>query len=310
MEPLSRREFIGKSVAAMGVVSGLGSAAADTVTGSPQTKPAGLGAATRPASGHPHAHDTVTLAGTGIQPSRLAMGTGTRSGSEQRALGMDGLVRLLHYGIDQGVHWWDGADSYKTHPYIRTALKEIKRDRVVITSKTGAKDAAGVRADIERFRKEMDTDYIDIVLLHCMTDGKWPEKMRGAMDALSEAKQKGHVRAVGCSCHTFAALQAAADEPWVEVDLARVNPFAKVMDVEQPQDVSKVLEVLETMHRRGKAVYGMKILGEGALKGDQIDKSLQFVLSKPFISGFTIGFSSEKQLDDIIQRIEQARVAG
>jgi aryl-alcohol dehydrogenase-like predicted oxidoreductase len=252
-----------------------------------------------------HAHDTVKLAGTGIMPSRLAIGTGTRSGTEQRALGVEGFAKLLRYGLDQGVRWWDAADMYKTHPHVRAALKEIQRDRVVITSKTSAKDAAGIRADIERFRKEMDTDYIDIVLLHCMTDGEWPKKMRGAMDALSDAKQKGHVRAVGCSCHTFEALRAAADEPWVEVDLARVNPFGRIMDVKKTEEVPRVLEVLETMHRRGKAVYGMKVLGEGAFKGEQIDQSLQFVLSKRFISGFTIGFSSRDQIDDIARRMER-----
>jgi len=302
MDSLSRREFIGKSMAAIGAVSGLTGAGAAT---RPAHLPTG---ATRPSPGPPHAYDTITLARTGIKPSRLSIGTGTRSGREQRALGVDGLVRLLHYGLDQGIRWWDAADMYQTHPHLRAALKEIRRDRVVITSKTRAKDAASVRADIERFRKELGTDYIDIVLLHCMTDGDWPKKLRGAMDALSEAKEKGYVRAAGCSCHTFEALQAAADEPWVDVDLARINPFGRIMDVKKAEDVPKVVAVLHTMHRRGKAVYGMKILAEGALEGEQIDQSLQFVLSKPFVSGFTIGFSSPGQIDDVIRRIERVSV--
>ncbi|HOJ75030.1 MAG TPA: aldo/keto reductase [Phycisphaerae bacterium] len=309
MDPLSRRAFIGRSVAALGAASGLPAALARAESaGAVATRPSSQEAESSVAR-RPRAHDTVVLGKTGIRPSRLSMGTGTRSGSEQRALGVDGFVKLLHYGLDQGICWWDAADMYKTHPHLRAALKEIRRDRVVITSKTSAKDAAGVRADIERFRKELDSDYIDIVLLHCMTDGKWPEKMRGAMDALSEAKEKQHVRAVGCSCHTFEALQAAADEPWVEVDLARINPFGKIMDVNKAEDVPRVIEVLETMYRRGKAIYGMKILGEGAFKGEQIDRSLQFVLSKPFVSGFTIGFSSREQIDDIVRRIERVAVA-
>ena len=301
MKAITRRDFIGQSVAAFGAVSGLPAVAG--ARGAVATAPA----ATRPA--RLHAHDTVTLARTGIRPSRLAIGTGTRSGTEQRAIGLDSFVRMMRHGLDEGIRWWDAADMYKTHPYVREALKQVKRDQVVLTSKTQSKDAAGVRADIERFRQEMNTDYIDIVLLHCMTDGEWPAKMRGAMDALSEAKAKGQVRAVGCSCHTFEALQAAADEPWVEVDLARINPFGRIMDVGKAEEVPRVLQVLETMHRRGKAVYGMKILGEGAFKEDQIDRSLQFVLSKPFVSGFTIGFSSPRQIDDIIRRIERIPAA-
>jgi predicted aldo/keto reductase-like oxidoreductase len=184
-------------------------------------------------------------------------------------------------------------------------LKEVKRDRVTLTSKTMAKTAEAVKADIERFRKELNTDYIDICLLHCMTDGKWPEKMKGPMDALSAAKEKGYVRAVGCSCHTFEALQAAADEPWVEIDLARINPHGVMMEVGKPEEVPKVDALLRKMHERGKVIYGMKIVGEGTFKGKQIDKSLEYALSRPYLSGFTIGFNSKAQIDDIAKRIER-----
>ncbi len=303
MSTMDRREFISKTAAAAaGLALGAPVLAAERASG---------GATTRPARGLLRAGDTVTLGKTGIKPSRLAIGTGTRAGTEQTALGIDGLVRLLRYGMDEhGVRWWDAAGMYKTHPHVRAALKEVPRDKVVITSKTRSKDAAGVRKDIEDFRKEMDTDYIDIMLLHCMEDPEWPKKMKGPMDVLSEAKQKGWVRAVGCSCHTLGALKAAADEPWVEVDLARFNPKATIMDVPTADRVHEVAEVLETMHKRGKNIYGMKILGQGEFKGDQIDESLRFVLSKPFISGFTIGFSKQRDLDDIVRRIDRIRATG
>ena len=295
----NRREFIGQAAAFLGIsaVPALGQVATAT------SKPAPI-QASRPAK--PKACDQVTLGKTGIKASRLAIGTGTKSGSEQRSRGVDGLVHLFRHAFDQGVRWWDTADSYKTHPYLKAALKELKRDQVTITSKTSAKDAKGIKADLERFRSEMGTDYVDIVLLHCMTDGQWTTKLRGAMDALSEAKAAGIVRAVGCSCHSFDALKAAAAEPWVEVDLARINPFAKIMDVEKAEEVNKVVAVLEEMHRKGKVVYGMKILGEGAFKGDQIDRSLRFALAQPYLSGFTIGFSKEADIDDITGRIERA----
>jgi len=248
--------------------------------------------------------DLVELGRTGIRASRLAIGTGTRAGREQRELGEQGLIRLLRHALDQGVQWWDTADLYKTQTLMRAALREIPRDRVTITSKTSARDAAGIKADIERFRRELGTDYIDILLLHCLTDGDWPDKMRPAMEALSQARAAGHVRAVGCSCHTFEALTAAMNEPWVEVNLARFNPFARVMDVAKPEEVPRVAGVLAEMHRRGKVVYGMKILGEGALQGDDIDRSLRFALAQPWLSGFTIGFSSPAQIDDIARRVE------
>jgi aryl-alcohol dehydrogenase-like predicted oxidoreductase len=295
MSTIDRREFLAGSAALVGAA----------VTGHAFAKPT-----TAPGSDSvvKRANDVVTLGRTGIKPSRLSMGTGSVGGSVQRKLGLDGLVKLLRHGHDNGVRWWDGADMYKTHPHIAATLKEIPRDQVVITSKTMSRDAAGVRADLERFRKELKTDYIDIVLLHCLTDANWREKMKGPMDVLSEAKQKGIIRAHGCSCHTLAALRAAADEPWVDIDLARLNPFAEKMDVERPEDVPKVVEVLKKMHERGKAVYAMKIVGEGAFKGDRIDESLRFVLSQSYVSGFTIGFANQDELDDMMKRMERIRL--
>lgn len=305
MEQMNRRDFMGAvAAAAVGAV-----AARRVIADAP------VAVATRPAK-ILQASDTITLGRTGVKTSRLAIGTGTVGGRLQRKLGDDGMIRLFRHALDGGVRWWDAADSYGSHGYVAKALKEVDRDDVVITSKTWPRVKGGealrspeeIRGDIERFRKELGTDYIDIVLLHCLTDGNWREKMRGHMDVLSELKQKGWIRAVGCSCHSFEALQAAAEEPWVEIDLARINPFAKVMDVGEATEVPRVEKVLQTMHNRGKAVYGMKIVGEGALKGEQIDRSLQFALSKPYISGFTIGFGNQDELDDMVRRIERLRV--
>lgn len=296
MNPIDRREFLGIAAAAAGTA----------LTGSLRT---GLADVNTPAGQPPflRASDTVTLGKSGLKASRLVLGTGTKI-LMQRELGEAAIVRLLRHGLDRGIHWWDTADMYKIHPYMATALKEIKREQVVINSKTLARDAATAKVDIERFRKELDTDYIDIVLMHCMTDGNWPEKLKGVRDALSEAKQKGHVKLVGCSCHSFEALRASAACPWVDIQLARVNPYAVIMDVNKADDVPRVTQVLEGMHKGGKVVYGMKILGEGQFKGDRIDSSLEFALKQSYLTGFTIGFRYPEEIDDIIARIERLKV--
>jgi aryl-alcohol dehydrogenase-like predicted oxidoreductase len=301
MDSMNRRDFLTRTTtAAVGLSLGA------RVLADPAAQ-------TRPSAGKAplKAADQVVLAKTGIKTSRLSIGTGTKGGSEQKQQGVEGMVKLFRSALDEGVRWWDVADMYKSHPYVKAALKEVKRDQVTITSKTWCREKTGNEArdkvveDVKRFRDEMGTDYIDIVLLHCMEDPAWPTKLRPAMDALSEMKQKGWVRAVGCSCHSFEALKAAADEPWVEVDLARINPFATLMDVKKAEEVSRVEAVLKTMHERGKAVYGMKILGEGQFKGERIEESLRFALSKPYLSGFTIGFSKPEQITDIARRIDR-----
>jgi len=250
------------------------------------------------------AYDAVTLGSTGIKTSRLAMGTGTvGSGghSHQTALGVKGLSDLLLNGYDHGLRFFDAADSYGSHAHVAEALKHVPRDKVTVLSKSWARDAAGMRADLDRFRRELGTDYLDICLMHCMTEADWTNRYRGAMDVLSEAKQKGIVRAHGCSCHSIEALRAAAKSPWVEVDLARINPVGAIMDA----DPATVVGVLREMKAAGKAVVGMKILGQGALRNRQ-DEGIKFALSLGLLDAFTIGAESKQEQEDLIRRIAAA----
>src|SRR6202161_3958284 len=211
------------------------------------------------------ASDTVTLGSTGIKTSRLAMGTGTvGSGghSHQTALGVKGLSDLLLNGYDHGLRFFDAADSYGSHPHVSEALKHVPRDKVTVLTKTWARDPATARADLDRFRRELGTDYLDICLMHCLTEADWTERYQGVMEVFSEAKQKGIIRAHGCSCHSIEALRVAAKSPWVEIDLARINPIGSHTGAAP----ATVVGVLKEMKAAGKAVVGMKILGEGGVR--------------------------------------------
>ncbi|HXY50590.1 MAG TPA: aldo/keto reductase [Terriglobales bacterium] len=250
------------------------------------------------------ASDTIVLGKTGIQTSRLAMGTGTvGSGhhSHQSALGVKGLSELLLNGYDHGLRFFDAADSYGTHPHAAAALKQVPRDKVTVLTKTWARDPATARADLDRFRTELGTDYLDVCLMHCLTEGDWTERYRGVMDVMSEAKAKGIIRAHGCSCHSIEALRAAAKSPWVEVDLARINPIGSHMD-DSPE---AVVSVLREMKAAGKAVVGMKILGQGDLR-TRPDEALRYALSLGVLDAFTIGAESEAEQEDLIRRIAAA----
>src|SRR6202790_5270490 len=210
------------------------------------------------------ASDTVTLGSTGIKTSRLAMGTGTVGSehhSHQTALGVKGLSDLLLNGYDHGLRFFDAADSYGSHPHVAEALKHVQRDKVTVLTKSWARDAATMRADLERFRRELGTDYLDVCLMHCVTEADWTDRYKAAMDVLSEAKQKGTIRAHGCSCHSIEGLRGAAKSPWVEVHLVRINPAGAYMD----SDPNTVVSVIREMRAAGKGIIGMKILGQGEL---------------------------------------------
>ncbi|MBO0910831.1 MAG: aldo/keto reductase [Acidobacteria bacterium] len=250
------------------------------------------------------ATDTVSLGATGIRTSRLAMGTGTvGSGhhSHQTALGVRGLSALLVNGYDHGLSFFDAADSYGSHPHVAEALKHVPRDKVTVLTKSWARNPAEMRADLDRFRRELGIEHIDVVLMHCLTEGDWTERYKGVMDVLSDAKQKGIIRAHGCSCHSIEALRAAAASPWVEVDLARINPIGSHMDA----DPATVVSVLKQMKASGKAVVGMKILGQGDLRSRQ-DEALRYALSLGVLDAFTIGAESRAEQEDLIRRIAAA----
>ncbi|HYW98860.1 MAG TPA: aldo/keto reductase [Candidatus Elarobacter sp.] len=250
------------------------------------------------------ASDTVTLGKTGIQTSRLAMGTGTvGSGhhSHQTALGIKGLSDMLLNGYDHGLRFFDSADSYGSHPHVAEALKHVPRDKVTVLTKTWARDPATARDDLERFRRELDTDHIDVCLMHCLTEGDWTERFKGVMDVLSEAKEKGIIRAHGCSCHSIEALRAATKSPWVEVHLVRINPVGAFMD----SDPNTVVSVMREMRAAGKGIIGMKILGQGELRHRQ-DEALNFALGLNLLDAFTIGAESQSEQEDLIRRIAAA----
>jgi aryl-alcohol dehydrogenase-like predicted oxidoreductase len=256
-----------------------------------------------------HASDRVKLGPMKVELSRLAMGTGTNgsggSSNQTKKLGVAGLADLFRAGFDQGVTFWDTADQYGTHPHAKEALKKTPREKVTLLTKTHASTAAEMKADLERFRRELGTDYLDIVLLHCMIDGNWNEKKKGAMDVLSEAREKGIIKTHGVSCHTLEALKTAAATDWVQVDLARFNPAGIAMDASP--DV--VRPVLQQMKAKGKGIIGMKVFGAGRLR-DKADECLQHELAQDFIDCFTIGAESRAELQGLIQKIPAASVRG
>ena len=252
----------------------------------------------------------VPLGKTGITLSRVGQGTGMSGGNRQSnhtRMGFEKLVSLMKHSYERGITFFDMADLYGTHVYFREALRTIPRDKVTILTKLWTRydkldpktEAAAIKkvalATLERFCHEMTTKHIDIVLLHCMTVPNWPEEMGPFMEALSAAKDKGLVRAVGISAHNLGALETAATCPWVDVVLARINPRGAKMD----GTVEEVVPVLRKIKENGKALIGMKIFGEGTLV-DQKDECIRYAQTSGLLDAMTIGFEAPEQVDETL----------
>jgi len=292
MKTISRRKFLQTSVA--------GAAAATTVLVSGQNNSFAAN----------EKIDMVDLGKTGIKVSRIAWGTGTKGhkhSSRQTKMGVKEFYKITDFAYECGINFFDSADQYGTHTYFRSALKNYPRDKIVVLTKmwTNPSDwmkIMPVSKFLEISLKELGLDYIDIVLLHCMTLPDWPAEKEVFMNDLSKANEKGIIRAHGVSCHSLPALQTAATNDWADVILARFNNTGDYMD-HYPQTV---LPVLKAAKKRGAGVVGMKIFGNGNLVSEkQRQSSLEFVLKSKAINAMTIGFESTDQITDTVNRVNK-----
>jgi predicted aldo/keto reductase-like oxidoreductase len=259
------------------------------------------------------ATDQVPLGKTGIRLSRLGIGTGSSSGHEQTALGKEDFNRLIRYAYDQGITYIDTAQGYSTFEWIAGAIKGLPREKLFIQSKVGGRPE-DVLAAIDRHRKVFDTDYIDSLLVHCMTKEHWTDDWKRIMDGFDEAKEKKWIRSKGVSCHSLPALRAAAESDWTEVHLVRVNPQGQHTDGEEQEvwnvsqhDISPVMAQIKTMRAKGRGVIGMKIIGNGDFKDPaEREKSIRYAMACKEIDAIVIGFTHSEQIDEAIERINRA----
>jgi aryl-alcohol dehydrogenase-like predicted oxidoreductase len=264
-------------------------------------------------SGRFDPYETVPLGQSKLKMGRLCMGTGVNGGnraSNQTRMGKEKFETLIQGAYERGVRVFDMADLYGTHPFLLPALKSIPRKDYIIISKIwwrpgGLPEKERPDADmvIPRFLKELGTDYIDLVLLHCVVSGKWPEELQKQMNILANFKQKGVIRAHGVSCHSLEALEACVTEPWVDSVHARINPYGMSMD----GPAEKVAPVLKKLHAAGKGVVGMKLIGEGKLRNDDAkrDESVRYALGLGCVDILNVGFEKTEEIDDFAARVRK-----
>jgi len=295
MVHINRRDFIRRSAGALGAAMLPPTAAL--------AGPAGT------------ASDLVPLGRTGLRISRLGLGTGSHNGQVQRSLGAAGLERLIRHGFERGITYIDTADNYRTHALIAGAIRGLPRERLFIQTKMPWERAEFRERPLEtldRYRRELNVEYIDSLLIHCTTDASWPDDLARMMDAFSEAKQKGIIRAKGVSCHGLRPLRRATGTDWVDVHLVRVNPQGRHVDTEGNQweaigDVDLVMREVRAMHAKGRGIIGMKLAGNGDFRNPaDRDRALRYVMTCGAVDAVTIGFASTAELDDARRRIEGA----
>ncbi len=257
--------------------------------------------------------DQVPLGKSGIKFSRLGFGTGSMGGRVQRELGQAKFTALVRHALDRGITYFDTADNYqKMHEMLREALKGVDREKIQIQCKIPHGRYDDPLKEIDRFRKELGTDYFDSMLIHCVQTTDWAEKLKRLRDLLDEAKDKKIIRARGVSVHGLPGLKGVAETSWGDIRLVRVNHNGTHMDGPtgkwaEPGQVKPVINYVKKMHAAGKGIIAMKLIGNGDFVNTQTrEQSIRFVMGLECVDAAVIGFKSPNEIDEAILRINRA----
>lgn len=259
------------------------------------------------------ATDWVTLGNSGVKVTRLAFGTGSFSGRVQRELGQDQFTRLVRYAYDQGIRFFETAESYgEMHKMLGVALKGIPRDTYRLMSKVTTHDGVDPREKIDELRKLANTDYFDIMLLHWQHAASWPKDSVRWQDGIMEAQHRSAVVKHGASVHGLPALRQVPGNKWLDVAMIRVNHKGTAMDAEDyntsgPGNVDEVLTHVKQVRKEGMGVISMKLVGEGKFtQREDRQAAMKFAFRNAGVNSVTVGYKNTAEIDEAIENLNLA----
>ena len=294
MAQSTRRDFLKTGIAAT-VLSGMGGTSAFSQTGKRS------------------ATDWVTLGKSNVKVTRLAFGTGTFSGRVQRELGQQEFTRLVRYAYDRGIRFFETAESYHGMPeMLAIALKGLPRESYKLMTKYSTPASGDPAAKIDQFRKQLGTEYIDILLLHCLRPPTWSTDYASLQDGFSEAWQKKIILAHGASVHGLPALRTLPGNQWLQIAMIRMNHNGTKMDTEAMRDidapgsVDEVVAHTRKVHAEGMGVISMKLCGEGRFtRAEDRDAAMKFAMNLGAVDSVTLGFKNTGEIDEAIDRMNR-----
>lgn len=259
------------------------------------------------------ATDWVTLGKSGVKVTRLALGTGTMSGRVQRELGQEQFTRLVRYAYDQGIRFFETAESYTDmHRMLGVALQGIPRDSYRLMSKVTTRPDVDPMQKIDELRRLANTEYFDVMLLHYQHTPTWPTDTRRWQDGILEAQARHAVVGHGASVHGLPALRQCPETTWLQIAMIRMNHRGAHMDAENyaTSGLGSVPEVTEHVHQvrqEGMGVISMKLVGEGSFTTrEDRQASMRYAFRTAGVDCVTVGYKNTAEVDEAIQNVNLA----
>lgn len=281
----SRRDFLsaGLILPVVGAGSSLG-----LLNLSAQT-PAGNAASARSANS-PVKLSYKTLGKTGLKVTTVGMGCMITSDPS-----------VVTRAADLGINYFDTARSYQhgNNERMVGAALGSKRKQVVLSTKTEARDKAGMLAQLDTSLSELNTDYVDIWYIHSKNS---PDEVHDDMiEAVQLAKQQGKERFVGISTHS-----AQQMIPWMvqkgvfDVVLMQYN-FTMDASLEQTIDVAA---------KAGMGVAALKVMAGGPrnqklTQPGALLAALKWAINKPGVATAIPSMTDMAQLDENLKAMAE-----
>lgn len=248
--------------------------------------------------------EKVVLGNTNIEVSRLCFGSLTMTPFQANLSVKEG-AELINYAYKKGINFIDTGEIYENYAYIKEALKTIDREKYVIATKTYAYTRELAEESLNKALKELDTDYIDIFLLHEQESIYTLQGHKEAIEYFLEAKEKGIIRAFGLSTHRVDGVLAAKECKAIDV----IHPIVNKDGIGiHDGDINDMLKALKEVREMGVGIYSMKPLGGGHLISDY-EESFEFVKNIESIDAIAIGMQSFDEVDANIDFIEKNKVS-
>jgi aryl-alcohol dehydrogenase-like predicted oxidoreductase len=258
------------------------------------------------------AMDMVTLGRSHVKVTRLALGTGSFGGRIQQQIGQDGLTSLVHHAYDRGIRFFETSESYgESQQMLAIALKGIPRDKYVLMSKVTTRQGVDPTAKLDELRKNSDTDYFDIMLLHWQHTGTWFADTKHWQDAILEAEHKQTIKSHGASVHGLPALRQVPGNEWLQIAMIRMNHTGASMDAEEYEtralgNVDEVVKHVKQVKSEGMGVISMKLIGEGIFNHEDRQKAMRFAFKNAGVDCVTVGYKNTTEIDEAIDNINLA----
>ena len=229
---------------------------------------------------------------TGLEISRLCFGAGRIKDTCDT---IEAGSKLMLKALDEGVTFWDTAEGYGTQPHLGDAIRQINRDEVVVQTKTGAKDYEGAKASITRSLQELQTDYLDVLLLHGISTPEDLVSREGALDAFREAKTAGKIRVIGCSTHIYTGpvMDAVIDHPELEVILATANKEGRMLE---GGSIDRHLEYIQRAYDIGKGISIMKVVVAGDIPEADMPEWIEWGFNLETAHAINLGMTDDHHI--------------